>query len=149
MLRQVEVAAKLHAGVAQTAIMKDYSISKRQCSQIKADAPRLKQMQELNLALSSRKSLKTRQFPEIEDRLLTFFGIARAAGLSVTRAIFHVQAVKNKDKLLEETSDDRARKTLEKFSASETWVTTFVKRNNLKRVSYQEVANRSPDIFTG
>lgn len=129
------IAETLCNGTAQTVIMNKYKISRRQCSKIKADAPRLKKILEGHAGSANSKSFKEGHFTQVEERLLQFFSMARKGGVSVTRDVLHVRAVKLRDELLENMTDEGGKQALAKFSASEHWISNFVRRHQLKSVT--------------
>lgn len=142
---KLQVAEEFKNGMSQVHVMSKYNISRRLCSNIKAQEKELRER--LACGNAESKSSKGGQFPDIERDLLLFLDTARKAGLSVTRQIFHFRALQLRDELLTKIEDKAEEVRLKAFSASESWVKKFIKRHNLKNFTpHAEAGSVDPTV---
>lgn len=131
---KLEIAAELSRGVSQSSVINKYGISRRACTKIKSEDTELQKLCAKNAGIERAKSLKCGAFPQIEKALHDFVVAGRRAGLQITRNVLHVRALKLRNAELS-SMNDKDSQALQNFSASERWVSNFVRRYGLKSIA--------------
>lgn len=133
--QKAEIVRLLRIGVSSQDVQKKFNCSRRFVFSVKQNSESI-----LQAASSSNLEVKTSRqpkYPQIERLLFEFTQFSRSARLPVTGPVLEAKAIAIREKLLSKSTDESRRSVLEGFSASGSWLQSFLNRNSLRSVKLQ------------
>ena len=132
---KIEAGRLLKLGHSADHIMKNYRVSRRTVTNISSNIDAiLEKAQTVNVPMHA-KTMRSAQFPQLEEQIMQFISLARSAKMPVTHAIISVKALCLKEALLKQDISVDEAIMLQNFTGSRGWTDKFVKRHSLRSIA--------------